>query len=135
MSDLFSKYQHIVLNEDNYGSNYETYRGIIFSPEENAFKVVEGKFRDKKDMYEKMVKKGYVLRKCFEKRIFDWIEKNSPNNLIAYLMFSTAFSKWRNNNLLSEYYVKLLNDIPAINREGRKGDPQSRGKKDIGGFG
>lgn len=135
MSDLFSKYQHIVLNEDNYGSNYETYRGIVFSPEENAFKVVEGKFRDKKDMYEKMVKKGYVLRKCFEKRIFDWIEKNSPNNLIAYLMFSTAFSKWRNNNLLSEYYVKLLNDIPIINREGRKGDPQSRGKKDMGGFG
>ena len=70
MSDLFSKYQHIVLNEDNYSSNYETYRGIIFSPKENAFKVVEGKFRDKKDMYEKMVKKGYVLRKCFEKRIF-----------------------------------------------------------------
>ncbi|MBR2239996.1 MAG: hypothetical protein IKO49_02065 [Bacilli bacterium] len=135
MSDLFSKYQHIVLNEDNAGSNYETYRGIIFDPENNAFKVVEGKFRDKKDMYEKMVKKGYVLRKCFEKRIFDWIEQNSPNNLIAYLMFSTAFSKWRNNNLLSDYYVKLLNDIPAINREGRKGDPQSRGKKDMGGFG
>lgn len=135
MSNLFSNCQLIKLNEDNAGSNYETYRGIIFDPEKNAFKVVEGKFRDKKDMYEKMVKQGYVLRKCFEKKIFDWIEENSPSNLIAYLMYSTAFSKWRNNNLLSDYYVKLLNDIPAINREGRKGDPQSRGKKNMGGFG
>ena len=33
----------------------------------NEFKVIEGKFRDKKDFYEKMVKRNLVLRKCFEK--------------------------------------------------------------------
>lgn len=135
MSDLFSNFKRVVLNEVKENDNYESYKGIVYDPENNEFKVIEGKFRDKKDFYEKMVKRNLVLRKCFEKRIFDWIEEHSPNNLIAYLMFSTAFSKWKNNNLLSEYYVQLLNDIPYINREGRKGDPQSRGKDIDSGIG
>lgn len=120
------------LKEYAANSTMEFYTGIVLDPEKNEFKVVSGKFHDKKDFYEKMVKRGLVLRKCFESRIWDWIEKNAPDDLTAYLMYSTAFSKWRGNNVLSDYYVKLLNDIPALNREEQKGNPNSKGKK--GGF-
>lgn len=115
-------------------SNFESYTGIVLDKENNAFKIIKGMFRDKKDFYEKAKKRGLILRKCFESSIFDWIEDNAPDDVTTYLMFSTAFSKWRGNNVLSDYYVKLLNDIPSINRETRKGDPQSKGKPTNGWF-
>ncbi|MBO4622493.1 MAG: nucleotidyltransferase domain-containing protein [Bacilli bacterium] len=108
-------------------SAYEEYTGIVLDPEEQVFKTVSGQFHDKKDFYEKLTKRGYVVRKVFEKRVFDWIEANAKTTLEAYLMFSTAFSKWKGNNLLNPYYVKLLNDIPQLNREKIKGDPNSIG--------
>lgn len=115
------------LNEYAANSEMEEYTGIVLDPDKNEFKVISGYFHDKKDFYEKMVKRGLVLRKCYEKAIWNWIQNNAPDDLIAYLMYSTAFSKWRGNNILSDYYVKLLNDIPALNRERRKGDPNSKG--------
>lgn len=108
-------------------STYEEYTGIVLDPEDRVFKTVSGSFHDKKDFYEKLTKRGFVVRKVFEKRVFDWIEKNAKTTLEAYLMFSTAFSKWKGNNLLDSYYVKLLNDIPQLNREKIKGDPNSIG--------
>jgi len=108
-------------------SAYEEYTGIVLDPEDQVFKTVSGQFHDKKDFYEKLTKRGYVVRKVFEKRVFDWIEANAKTTLEAYLMFSTAFSKWKGNNLLNPYYVKLLNDIPQLNREKIKGDPNSIG--------
>lgn len=114
--------------ESNNEPTHNPYTAIVLNPDENAFKVISGVFKDKKDVYEKLAKKGYVVRKVLETSIFNWIEKNAKNNLEAYAMFSTAFSKWRGNNLLSDYYVKLLNDIPQLNRERQKGNPNSKGK-------
>ena len=108
--------------------NYEKYKGIVLDPETNKFKIVSGLFTDKKDFYEKMYKRGLVSRKVFEADVFDWIKKNAKNTLDAYMLFSTAFSKWKGNNMLSDYYVKLLNDIPRLNREKQKGNPNTRGK-------
>ena len=110
-------------------STYEEYTGIVLDPEDRVFKTVSGSFHDKKDFYEKLTSRGYVVRKVFEKKVFDWIEKNAKTTLEAYLMFSTAFSKWKGNNLLDSYYVKLLNDIPQLNREKVKGDPNSIGNQ------
>lgn len=108
-------------------SSYEEYKGIVLDPEDQIFKTVAGQFHDKKDFYEKLTKRGYIVRKVFEAKVFDWIEQNAKTTLEAYLMFSTAFSKWKGNNLLDQYYVKLLNDIPQLNREKIKGDPNSIG--------
>ena len=116
-----------LLDEYSDKSSFEAYSGIVLDPEDNLFKTVSGMFRDKKDFYEKLSKRGYVVRKVFEKKVFDWIERNAKNNIEAYLMFSTAFSKWKGNNLLNSYYTKLLNDIPQLNREKIKGDPNSIG--------
>lgn len=117
------------LTEYSGESNYEPYSGIVLDPEDNVFKTVSGMFRDKKEFYEKLTKRGYVVRKVFEKKVFDWIEENAKTTMEAYLMFSTAFSKWKGNNLLDQYYTKLLNDIPQLNREKVKGNPNSRGKE------
>ena len=124
---VFPKLENIDLTEYAADSAYEDYTGIVLDPEDQIFKTVSGKFHDKKDFYEKLSKRGYVVRKVFEKRVFDWIERNAKTTLEAYLMFSTAFSKWKGNNLLDPYYVKLLNDIPQLNREKIKGDPNSIG--------
>jgi len=127
----FPKLEDNSLFEYSGESNYEPYSGIVLDPEDNTFKTVSGMFRDKKDFYEKLTKRGYVVRKVFEKKVFDWIEENAKTTLEAYLMFSTAFSKWKGNNLLDQYYTKLLNDIPQLNREKIKGNPNTRGKEDI----
>lgn len=34
-------------------SDFESYTGIVLDKENNAFKVIKGMFRDKKDFYEK----------------------------------------------------------------------------------
>ena len=123
--------ESIKLDEYSGESNYEPYSGIVLDPEENTFKTVSGMFRDKKEFYEKLTARGYVVRKVFEKKVFDWIEENAKTTLEAYLMLSTAFSKWKGNNLLNEYYTKLLNDIPQLNREKIKGNPNTRGLDNI----
>lgn len=120
-------FENNLLDEYSDKSEFEPYSGIVLDPEDNMFKTVSGMFRDKKDFYEKLTARGYVVRKVFEKKVFDWIERNAKNNIEAYLMFSTAFSKWKGNNLLNSYYTKLLNDIPQLNREKIKGDPNSIG--------
>ena len=123
----YEDFENNLLDEYSDKSSFEPYSGIVLDPEDNTFKTVSGMFRDKKDFYEKLSKRGYVVRKVFEKKVFDWIERNAKNNIEAYLMFSTAFSKWKGNNLLNSYYTKLLNDIPQLNREKIKGDPNSIG--------
>jgi predicted nucleotidyltransferase len=122
---LFPKLEDIDLQEDD-SENYEQYTGIVLDPEDNLFKTVSGVFKDKKDFYKKLTARGYVVRKVFEKVVFDWIEDNAKTNIDAYMLFSTAFSKWRGNNMLDEYYVKLLNDVPKLNRERLKGNPNTR---------
>lgn len=121
----FSTLQRIELKEYAANSDFEEYSSIVLDKKDNAFKIVTGSFHDKKDAYEKLSARGLICRKTFERRIFEWALRNAPNNLTAYLMFSTAFSKWKGNNILNEYYIKLLNDIPALNREKIKGDPNS----------
>ncbi len=129
ITSLFPKLEDVNLTEYADNSSFEEYSGIVLDPDDNLFKTVSGMFRDKKDFYEKLTARGYIVRKVFEKKVFDWIEKNAKTTLEAYLMFSTAFSKWKGNNLLDSYYVQLLNDIPQLNREKEKGDPNSMGKK------
>lgn len=127
---VFPKLDEQILNEyakDSDNPNYEAYTGIILDPEDNIFKTISGHFTDKKDFYEKLTARGYIVRKVFEKKVFDWIEKNAKDTLEAYLMFSTAFSKWKGNNMLNSYYTKLLNDIPQLNRERVKGNPNTKG--------
>ena len=51
--------------------------------------------------------------KCFEIRVYNWIKENARTTLDAYLMLSTAFSKWKGNNMLSSYYNKLFNNLIA----------------------
>ena len=63
-------------------SNFESYTGIVLDKENNAFKIIKGMFRDKKDFYEKAKKRGLILRKCFESSIFEWIEDNAPDDVI-----------------------------------------------------
>lgn len=126
---VFPKLENLDLTEYAADSAYEDYTGIVLDPEDKVFKTVNGQFHDKKDFYDKLGKRGFVVRKVFESRVFDWIEQNAKTTLEAYLMFSTAFSKWKGNNLLNQYYVKLLNDIPQLNREKIKGDPNSIGNQ------
>lgn len=104
---------------------------IILDPDDNIFKTITGKFSDKKDCYEKLTKRGFVVRKSFETKIYDWILNNAKTTFDAYLMLSTAFSKWKGNNVLDDYYVKLLNDIPDLNREHQKGNPNTKGDQTL----
>lgn len=132
MIKLFPNYQEIELTEDkkDKDKNYEWYKGVVFDPDTKEFKVISGQFTDKKDFYEKLTKKGYIVRKAYEKTIWDWIQKNAKNTLDGYLMCSTAVSKWKNTNLLDDYYIKLMNDFPQFNRERVKGNPNTKGKKE-----
>lgn len=124
---LFEEIKDQSLKEYASDSAYEKYTAIILDPDKNEFKTLSGLFHDKKEVYDKMRKRGLVCRKVLEARIYDWIIENAKTTMDAYLMLSTAFSKWRGNNMLSDYYIQLLNDLPKINREKRKGDPQSIG--------
>lgn len=121
----FSALNRVELKEYSSNSEFEKYSSIVLDKEDNAFKIVTGNFHDKRDAYEKLAARGYVVRKTFEATIFSWIMEHAPNNLTAYMMFSTAFSKWKGNNILNDYYIALLNDIPKLNREKIKGDPNS----------
>ena len=124
---LFPHLQRISIKEHAKSHNYEDYIGVVLDKKNNNFKVVEGQFTDKKDMYRKMKARGLILRKAYERKVWEWIAENADGPIISYLMLSTAFSKWRSNNVLHKYYQKLLNDIPELNREREKGNPNTRG--------
>jgi len=124
---LFPNLERVTIKEHAKSNNYEDYIGVVLDKKNNTFKVVEGRFTDKKDMYEKMKARGLILRKAYERKVWEWIEANADGVIIAYLMLSTAFSKWRSNNVLHKYYQKLLTDIPELNRERDKGNPNTRG--------
>ena len=124
---LFPNLERISIKEHAKSDNYEDYIGVVLDKDKNVFKVVEGQFADKKDMYRQMKARGLILRKAYERKVWEWIEANSDGVIISYLMLSTAFSKWRSNNVLHKYYEKLLHDIPELNREREKGNPNTRG--------
>lgn len=124
---LFPNLERVTIKEHAKSKNYEEYMGVVLDKKNNIFKVVDGTFADKKDMYEKMKARGLILRKAYERKVWEWIEANADGVIIAYLMLSTAFSKWRSNNVLHDYYQKLLTDIPELNRERDKGNPNTRG--------
>lgn len=133
--DFLQNLEEVTLDEyakaGSEDASMENYTGIVLDPDKNTFKVVKGRFYDKKDFYEKMRKRGLVLRKCYESGVYEFIQKRSKSSLDAYLMLSTAISKWKNNNILGDYYVQILNEIPKLNRERLKGDPNSLGQNKV----
>lgn len=106
----------VVLAESGNDQADESYKGIFIDRKTGDFKILTGRFPDKKAMINKYgtLGKDYIARKVFEKPVFDWILNNAKSSLDSYLMFSTAFSKWRDNSILDKYYIKLINDMPQL---------------------
>ena len=121
----YSEFTEIsVLGESGNDEADESYKGIFIDRDTGDFKILSGRFPDKKAMIKKYgVKgKGYITRKVFEKPVFDWISKNAENTLDSYLMFSTALSKWKNNSMLDKYYIKIMNEMPQLFKDVRNAD-------------
>ena len=114
----------IVLTESGNDEADESYKGIFIDRKTGDFKILTGRFPDKKAMINKYgtLGKDYIARKVFEKPVFDWILNNAKSSLDSYLMFSTAFSKWRHNSILDKYYMKLINDMPQLFKNVRAQD-------------
>ena len=102
----------------------EEYKGIFIDRKTGNFKILTGRFPDKKAMIRKygVLGKGYIVRKVFERSVFDWINKNAQNAIEAYLMFSTAFSKWKDIDILQKYYTKLIDELPQLFKNVRDSD-------------
>ena len=102
----------------------EEYKGIFIDRKTGNFKILSGRFPDKKAMIRKygVLGKGYIVRKVFERSVFDWINDNAQNAIDAYLMFSTAFSKWKDIDILKKYYSKLINELPQLFKNVRNSD-------------
>lgn len=94
----------------------EEYKGIFIDRKTGNFKILSGRFPDKKAMIRKygVLGKGYIVRKVFERSVFDWIMDNAENPIDSYLMFSTAFSKWKEIDILKKYYRKLIDELPQL---------------------
>ena len=114
----------VVLSESGNDEADEAYKGIFIDRKTGDFKILTGRFPDKKAMINKYgtLGKDYIARKVFEKPVFDWILNNAKSSLDSYLMFSTAFSKWRHNSILDKYYIKLINDMPQLFKNVRAQD-------------
>ena len=114
----------VVLDESGNDSADEAYKGIFIDRKTGDFKILTGRFPDKKAMINKYgtLGKDYIARKVFEKPVFDWILNNAKSSLDSYLMFSTAFSKWKDNSILDKYYMKLINDMPQLFKNVRAQD-------------
>lgn len=114
----------VVLSESGNDEADESYKGIFIDRKTGDFKILTGRFPDKKAMINKYgtLGKDYIARKVFEKPVFDWILNNAQSSLDSYLMFSTAFSKWRHNSILDKYYMKLINDMPQLFKNVRAQD-------------
>lgn len=102
----------------------ETYKGVFIDRKSGDFKILTGRFPDKKAMINKygVLGKNYIARKVFEAPVFDWILKNAQSSLDSYLMLSTAFSKWKNNSILDKYYIKMVSEMPELFKIIRAGD-------------
>lgn len=102
----------------------EEYKGIFIDRKTGNFKILTGRFPDKKAMIRKygVLGKGYIVRKVFERSVFDWIVDNAENAIDSYLMFSTAFSKWKDIDILKKYYSKLIDDLPQLFKNVRNND-------------
>ena len=114
----------VILSESGNDSADEAYKGIFIDRKTGDFKILTGRFPDKKAMINKYgtLGKDYIARKVFEKPVFDWILNNAKSSLDSYLMFSTAFSKWKHNSILDKYYIKLINDMPQLFKNVRAQD-------------
>lgn len=104
--------QPINLEEDEKLTE-DLFKSIVLDRDQNAFKIIKGDFKDKKDLID-TYDKDYKVKRVFEKDVFDWIEKNAKNSIDAYLLYSMAYRKWRDNNLLYPYYQKLVKDLPRL---------------------
>lgn len=113
-----------VLDESGEDSGYESYKGIFIDRDSGDFKVLSGRFPDKKAMIKKYgdENKPYIARKVFEAPVFKWIEENAENALDAYLMYSTAMSKWKHISMLKDYYYKAIEEMPEMFSKNRQLD-------------
>ena len=68
---LFPSFPRQVFTEENNDHTYESYTAIVIDPVHNKFKIITGPYLDKKDMYRKLTKKGYIVRKSFESNVWD----------------------------------------------------------------
>lgn len=98
---------------DNINLIEDELKGILLNRDTDEFSIIGGDFNDKRDMV-RYYEDDYVPKAIYEKEVFDWIEENAKSAVDAYLLFSVAYRKWKNNNLLKGYYEKLLKDIPRL---------------------
>lgn len=89
----------------------ELYKSIVIDRDNRDFKIITGDFDSKKSLID-FYDSDYIVKRVFLKSVFDWIPNHAKTPLDAYLMYSIAVSKWKNNNMLKDYYVQLVNDIP-----------------------
>ena len=122
-----------VLDESGEDSGYESYKGIFIDRDSGDFKVLSGRFPDKKAMIRKYgdENKPYIARKVFEAPVFKWIEENAENALDAYLMYSTALSKWRHISMLKDYYFKAMEEMPEMFSKARQMDVVTGNEGDL----
>lgn len=100
-------------DEDTQALTEDQYKSIVIGRDNDNFKILSGDFKDKKDVIT-TYDDDYVIKRVYEKNVFDWIAKNAKNAVDAYLLYSIAYRKWQNNNLLNDYYKKLIKDIPNL---------------------
>lgn len=91
----------------------DQYKSIVINRDDGNFKLLQGDFTDKKDVIT-TYDDDYVIKRVYEKPVFDWIEKHAKNPIDAYLLYSIAYRKWQNNNMLKDYYRQLIKDIPTL---------------------
>lgn len=113
-----------VISEAEDGNGIESYKGIFINRNSGDFKILSGRFPDKKAMIYKHGVEGkpYIARKVLEAPMFKWIEKNAKTALDGYLMYSTAPSKWRDITMLKDYYYKAMEEMPEMFSKNRQLD-------------
>ena len=115
-----------IIDESGNDAAYEDYKGIFIDRDTGEFKILSGRFPDKKAMIRQYGEEGkdYIVRKVFEKPVFDWIIQHAENTLDSYLMLSTAMSKWKNSEILKKYYFQIIEEMPEL-------FPGARGNSEI----
>ena len=68
----------------------------------------------------------YLVKRVYNKDVFDWIEEHAKSVLDGYLLFSIALSKWKNNNMLKDYYNQIIHDMPNLNLDDESVENDSR---------
>lgn len=87
------------------------FKSIVIDRKNRDFKLITGDFDSKKDLID-TYDSDYIVKRVFLKDVFDWIPKHAKNPLDSYLLYSIAVSKWKNNNMLKDYYSQVVTDIP-----------------------